>query len=242
MWSYFKQRRMAFYLVAMFVANFLWENLGKPIWGINIENWAASRGLDDELLDGGRDTMSLIDSTFYYLIKMANFASHYLASDWFFGFVCGSVLFAFWDPVSAAITRRKDETPPNPSLKPVNGLHPAIFEAAYQCGEGVTPRSNYGVERWSVLPVDRGAKLWVSLYFERQTGIERIEVCDLNGKPIVYKREHADNRLLVIQVSGRILREGIRVRCYNVRDSRDIARGVFQRPQLLQDIEEKKQP
>lgn len=240
MFTWFKKRTTAFWLFVLYALNFIWDNFGKPVLGLNVENWAVSRGIDNELVDGGKETLPMIDQFLYAVLKLLNTLSDYFASDWFFGFVCGALIFSFWDPVAKGISKFIDRAPPHPSLAPINGLHPAILAIEYDGDGGFRMVENYGVERW-VYTQHRNDRIMLVVFFERQTGIERIEVLDLSGSPLKFKKPLADNRVLVLEFSKRIIRNGVRISAYNVADTRTIAKGGFVSPRLPQGTATEKQ-
>lgn len=99
------KRLLPWILAGLVVVVQIYDRTFAPIVNLNIENWAASKGLDDELVDGGQQTMSLIDGA---LLKLAAFADLIIAgllSQWFLGFVCGAIVFAFWDPIARSLKR-----------------------------------------------------------------------------------------------------------------------------------------
>ena len=96
---------MPWILAAILVVVEIYDRTFAPIVNLNIENWAASKGLDDELVDGGQQTMSLIDGALLKLAAFADWIVAALLSQWFFGFVCGALVFAFWDPVARVLKR-----------------------------------------------------------------------------------------------------------------------------------------
>lgn len=99
------KRRWPWIFAVLYCAIKIYEWTLAPIVNLNIENWAASKGLDNELVDGGQQTMSLIDVTLLKLAAIADWIVAGLSSQWFFGFVCGAIVFAFWDPVARVVKR-----------------------------------------------------------------------------------------------------------------------------------------
>lgn len=88
----------------------------RPIISLNVERWAESKGIDNELVDGGHETMTMFDSLVVFIVWLFGNLLDALASQWFFGFVVGSLLFAFWDtfprfiPLIGSKPKQRDTT------------------------------------------------------------------------------------------------------------------------------------
>ena len=83
----------------LFVFSKLYEWLVEPIVKLNIERWAEQHKIDSLLVQGDQYARSFVLAVVEILHSMVAFATKFLSSDLFLGFVFGSFVFAFWDPL-----------------------------------------------------------------------------------------------------------------------------------------------
>lgn len=228
--KWLKKRKIPFWLLAVFCLAKLYEFFLHPIVAINIENWAIKQEIHDEFLDGGAQTIPFFKEAFGKFLSFIDPILNFLGSGAFFGFVLGSMIFGFWDPVLRYLA---SITVPHPSLSPRNGLHPAILSFRYNCGQGLERLENYGVERWYYSI--RNKKINFIIFFERKTSTQNIEISTLSGDNLIHSILYSDERMLVFQFSKRAVYEGLKVCCYESRNSKDRENNEADRPLLPAD-------
>jgi hypothetical protein len=117
-----RKSTFSIWLLILFLLGKAYDVFLAPIVSINIENWAASKGVTDELIDGGQQIAPYLLSAAEWL----NWALSGLSSPLFIGFVIGSLIFGFWDIVSKQLKRkdavkdvehREKIIPPTPKIE-----------------------------------------------------------------------------------------------------------------------------
>ncbi len=115
MWNIFSKRELSFWLFLLFVFGKIYDIFISPVVSINIESWAVSKGIDDELVDGGRNLLPYLADG----LEWINWAISGLSSHIFLGFVLGSLVFGVWDFFAkrSGKSGRRGETLADESLK-----------------------------------------------------------------------------------------------------------------------------
>jgi hypothetical protein len=226
MGNWFTKKISVGWIVLLWILGEAYETFIRPIVALNIETWATNQNLQNELLDGGKQIMPLLMD----MLGIFDIAMGYVASPWFFGFACGALAFSFWDPVSTVISRANDRKLPDPSLRPMNGLHPAIISFQREDDGQMNRVENYGIERWFFYP--NGDRILIALFFERLTSTQQTEITNLAGEKIFSKTISSDNRLLVLEFSKRVIFEGVRISCYELGDTNRLTRLENVKPRL----------
>ncbi|MGL4488865.1 MAG: hypothetical protein ACRCU5_05410 [Rhizobiaceae bacterium] len=236
MGRWFTKKISVGWIVLLWLVSAIYETFIKPIIALNIETWATNQKLQDEILDGGQQIVPFLIEIW----KPIDAIMGYLASPWFFGFAVGAILFGFWDPVSVLLSKANDRRLPHPSLKPTNGLHPAVISFKRDEYGQMNRIENYGVARFLIYP--NGDRILIALFFERLTGTQQIEVTNLAGEELYAKQVSADNRLLVLEFSKRPALEGVRISCYELGSTRRLTRLENVKPLLPSNTATEKQP
>lgn len=87
-------------LLLVEVLRWLYDALLKPIVDANITNWAHQRKLDSLLLEHRNPASAFMTELGLKAYAVWSVVLGFLGSDLFLGFVIGSVVFAFWDPLT----------------------------------------------------------------------------------------------------------------------------------------------
>ncbi|WP_150127434.1 hypothetical protein [Agrobacterium sp. RAC06] len=108
MWKIFSKRELSFWLLLLFVFGKIYDIFISPVVSVNIETWAVSKGIDDELVDGGQNVLPYLASG----LEWINWVISGLSSQIFLGFVIGALIFGFWDFLARQLAKwgRGEET------------------------------------------------------------------------------------------------------------------------------------
>lgn len=135
-----KKKPAAWVLVAVYG---FWELVAQPLWNLNLERLAESQKLDRTLSRGG-----LMD-WFHWFVS-------YVPSSFGLGLVTGSLIFAYWDLISAWFNRAVMRSP-EPVAEPEE---PADFRAWVGCMTPYFDRGEPALPRLFIDAVNCGECAW----------------------------------------------------------------------------------
>ena len=147
MGDWFRKKLSVVWLVGLAILGLLYDALIKPIISLNIESWATKQKLQDEILDGGQQSMPLLNSLGMWILESADSAMSALSSQWFFGFLVGAIIFGLWDSIPFLPKSKPKMTEHENKLSWATGIEYISIQHAACAFAGIEPSDLQGSAR-----------------------------------------------------------------------------------------------